>query len=113
MADKVQLKGTFGSIDYKREHGTRKRRRAKQWRLSRAPAITWLTGVPNVSDRSIEEAMDKEAASCPTMAAEQIPGGNMADGRTNEKAGEQRKANIRKRMALEKEEQEAKMEVRK
>ena len=40
------------------------------------------------------------------MAAEQSPGDNMADGRTNEEVGEQR-------MALEKEEQEAKMEVRK
>jgi len=57
--------------------------------------------------------MDKKAASCPTMAAEQSPDGNMADGRTNEEVGEQRKANIRKRMALEKEEHEAKMEVRK
>ena len=47
------------------------------------------------------------------MAAEQSPDDNMADGRTNEEVGEQRKANIRKRIALQKEEQEAKMEVRK
>jgi hypothetical protein len=49
------------------------------------------------------------------MAAEQSPDDNMADGRTNEEVGEQRtrKANIRKRMALEKEEQEANLEVRK
>jgi hypothetical protein len=70
----------------------------------------WRT---NASDQSIKEAMDKEAASCQTMAAEHSPDDYMADGRTNEEAGEQRKANIRKRMALEKEEQEAKMEVRK
>jgi hypothetical protein len=57
--------------------------------------------------------MDKEAASCPAMAAEQSLDDNMADGSTNEDAGEQRKANIRKRMALEKEEQEAKLKVQK
>ena len=51
--------------------------------------------------------MDKEAASCPSMAAEQSPVGNMSDGRTNEEVGKQRKANIRKRMALEKEKQKA------
>ena len=56
--------------------------------------------------------MDKEAASCPTMEADQSPNDDMPDGRTNEEVGEQRKANIRKRMALEKEEKEAKMEVR-
>ena len=50
--------------------------------------------------------MDKEAASCPTMGAEQSPNDGMPDGRTNEEAGEQRKANIRKRMALKKEEKE-------
>jgi hypothetical protein len=57
--------------------------------------------------------MDKEAASCPTMADEQRPDDNMADGRTNEEVGEQRKAKIRKRTLLEKEEQEAKMAMRK
>jgi hypothetical protein len=31
------------------------------------------------------------------MADEQRPGDNMADGRTNEEVGEQRKAKIRKR----------------
>jgi len=41
--------------------------------------------------------MDKEAASSPTMADEQRPEDNMADRRTNEEAGEQRRANIRKR----------------
>jgi len=56
--------------------------------------------------------MDKEAASCPTMKADQSPNDDMTDGRTNEEVGEQRKANIRKRMALEKEEKEAKMKVR-
>ena len=56
--------------------------------------------------------MDKEVASCPTMEADQSPNDDMPDGRTNEEVGEQRKANIRKRMALEKEEKEAKMEVR-
>ena len=55
--------------------------------------------------------MDKEAASCPTIAAEQSPDDNMADGRTNEEVGERRKVNFRKRMALAKEEQEAKIEV--
>ena len=45
------------------------------------------------------------------MAAEQSPDDNMADGRTDEEVGEQRKTNISKKMALEKEEQEAKMEV--
>ena len=50
MAEKVQLKRTFGSI-------------------------------------AIKGALDKEAASCPTMAAEQSPDDNMADGRTNEEAG--------------------------
>ena len=49
----------------------------------------------------------------PKMATDQSPGDNMADGRNNEEVGEQRKADIRMRMALEKEEQEAKMEVRK
>ena len=49
---------------------------------------------------------------CPTMEAKRSPNDNMADGRTNEEVGEQRKANIRKRMALEKEEKEAKIEVR-
>ena len=47
------------------------------------------------------------------MAAEQSPDDNMADRRTNEEVGEQRKAKIRKRTALEKEEREAEMEVRK
>lgn len=56
--------------------------------------------------------MDKEVASCPTMEADQSPNDDMPDGRTNKEVGEQRKANIRKRMALEKEEKEAKMEVR-
>ena len=41
------------------------------------------------------------------MAAEQNPDDNTADGRTKEEVGEQRKANIRKRMALEKEKQKA------
>ena len=59
--------------------------------------------------KSFEEAMDKEAASCPTMGADQSPSDDMPDMRTNEEAGEQRKANIRKRMAREKEEKEAKM----
>jgi hypothetical protein len=31
--------------------------------------------------------MGKEAASCQTMAAEQSPDDNMADGRTNEEVG--------------------------
>ena len=56
--------------------------------------------------------MDKEVASCPSTEADQSPNDDMPDGRTNEEVGEQRKANIRKRMALEKEEKEAKMEVR-
>jgi hypothetical protein len=34
------------------------------------------------------------------MAAEQSPDDNMADGRTKEEAGDQRKTNIRKGMAL-------------
>ena len=79
-----------------------------------SPDDNMADGRTNVSDRSIKEAMGKEAASCQTMAAEQSPDDNIADGRTNEEVGEQRKANIvRKRIALEKEEQEAKMEVRK
>jgi hypothetical protein len=78
-----------------------------------SPDDNMADGRTNVSDRSIKEAMGEEAASCQTMAAEQSLDDNMADGRTNEEVGEQRKANIRKRMALEKEEQEAKMEVRK
>ena len=56
--------------------------------------------------------MDKEVASCPSTEADQSPNDDMPDGRTNEEVGEQRKANIRKRMALEKEEKEAMMEVR-
>jgi hypothetical protein len=76
-----------------------------------SPDDNMADGRTNVSDRSIKEAMGEEAASCQTMAAEQSLDDNMADGRTNEEVGEQRKANIRKRMALEKEEQEAKMEV--
>ena len=56
--------------------------------------------------------MDKEVASCPTTEADQSPNDDMPDGCTNEEVGEQRKANIRKRMALEKEEKDAKMEVR-
>ena len=79
----------------------------------RSPDDNMADGRTNMSDRSIKEAMDKKAASCQTMVAEQSPDDNMADGRTNEEVGEQRKADIRKRMALEKEEQEAKMEVRK
>ena len=55
--------------------------------------------------------MDKEVASCPSTEADQSPNDDMPDGRTNEEVGEQRKANIRKRMALEKEEKEAKTEV--
>jgi hypothetical protein len=65
-----------------------------------SPDDNMADGRSNVSDRSIKEAIDKEAASCPAIAAEQSPDGNMADGRTNEEVGEQRKANIRKRMAL-------------
>jgi hypothetical protein len=76
-----------------------------------SPDDNMADGRTNVSDRSIKEAMDKEAASCQKMAAEQSPDDNMADGRTNQEVGEQRKANIHKRMTLEKEEQEAKMEV--
>ena len=56
--------------------------------------------------------MDKEAASCPAMGADQSPDDDMPDGRTNEEVGEQRKANIRRRIALEKEEKETEMEVR-
>ena len=47
------------------------------------------------------------------MADEQRPDNNMADGRTNEEIGEQRKAKIRKRKSLEKEEEEEKMRIRK
>ena len=57
--------------------------------------------------------MDKEVASCPTTEADQSPNDDMPDGRTNEEVGEQRKANIRKRMALEKEEKEARKAARK
>ena len=45
--------------------------------------------------------MDKEAASCPTMEADQSPSDDMPDGRTNEEAGEQRGADIRKRNCAE------------
>ena len=45
--------------------------------------------------KSFEEAMDKEAASCPTMEADQSPNDDMPDMRTSEDLGEQRKANIR------------------
>ena len=47
------------------------------------PDDNMADGRTNVSDRSIKEAMVKEAASCQTMAAEQSPDDNMADGRTN------------------------------
>ena len=45
--------------------------------------------------------MDKEAASCPTMEADQSPSDDISNGFTNEEVGEQRKANIRTGMALE------------
>ena len=53
--------------------------------------------------------MDKGAASCPTMDADQSPSDDMRGMRTNEEVGKQRKADIRKRMAREKEEMEAKI----
>ena len=56
--------------------------------------------------------MDKEAASCPTMEADQSPSDDMPGVRTNEEVGEQRKADIRKRISREKEEIKEKMEVR-
>ena len=55
--------------------------------------------------------MDKKAASCPTMEADQSPNDDMPDGRTNEEVGEQRKAKIRERMALEKEEKGSETEA--
>ena len=42
--------------------------------------------------QSSEEAMDEEAAPCPTMEANQSPGVGIPDGRTNEEVGEQSKA---------------------
>ena len=66
-----------------------------------SPDDNMADGRTNVPDRSIKEAMGKEAASCQTIAAEQSPDDNIADGRTNEEVGEQRKANIRKNCARE------------
>jgi hypothetical protein len=42
----------------------------KPMAAEQSPDDEMADGRTNVSDRSIKEAMDKEAASCPTMAAE-------------------------------------------